>query len=164
MKKLRSSNFGEGWRWAIRQEGFSLIELIIVIAIMAVLVAVIAPVLSGYIGKSKKRSDEYNANEIERILTYEVQKSMTNEDEILSLEDIEMNYNGLILRIDKMLNDMDESGQFKEQIEQQLGHNNFACKRLGYHYYVQVSVDSEDTYQVVCRSVCAEQEQLSKWP
>lgn len=45
-------------------KGFSLIELIIVIAIMAVLVAVIAPTLTQYLGKSKTKTDKSNANEI----------------------------------------------------------------------------------------------------
>lgn len=41
-------------------KGFSLIELIIVIAIMAVLVAVIAPNLTKYLGSSKAKADESN--------------------------------------------------------------------------------------------------------
>jgi type IV pilus assembly protein PilA len=45
-------------------KGFSLIELIIVIAIMAVLVAIIAPNLTKYLGSSKKSADEKNKDEI----------------------------------------------------------------------------------------------------
>lgn len=45
-------------------KGFSLIELIIVIAIMAVLVAIIAPNLTKYLGKSKTNTDTKNADEI----------------------------------------------------------------------------------------------------
>ena len=37
----------------MNNKGFSLIELIIVIAIMAILVAIIAPNLTKYLGKSK---------------------------------------------------------------------------------------------------------------
>jgi len=44
--------------------GFSLIELIIVIAIMAILVAVIAPNLTKYLSKSKIETDKKNADEI----------------------------------------------------------------------------------------------------
>jgi len=46
-----------------RNNGFSLIEIIIVIAIMAILIAIIAPNLTKYLGKSKKRTDEKNAEE-----------------------------------------------------------------------------------------------------
>lgn len=46
-------------------KGFSLIELIIVIAIMAILVAIIAPNLTKYLGKSKKNTDTKNKDEIE---------------------------------------------------------------------------------------------------
>lgn len=49
-------------------KGFSLIELIIVIAIMAVLVAIIAPNLTKYLGKSKKNTDNKNKDEIESTL------------------------------------------------------------------------------------------------
>jgi len=53
------------WEKAMKSdEGFSLIELIIVIAIMAILVAVVAPNLSSYIGSAKKRTDISNAKEI----------------------------------------------------------------------------------------------------
>lgn len=53
MKKITKNN-----------KGFSLIELIIVIAIMAVLVAIIAPNLTKYLGTSKKNTDKKNADEI----------------------------------------------------------------------------------------------------
>ena len=45
-------------------KGFSLIELIIVIAIMAILVAIIAPNLTKYLAKSKRNTDKKNADEI----------------------------------------------------------------------------------------------------
>lgn len=44
--------------------GFSLIELIIVIAIMAVLVAIIAPNLTKYLGSSKEQTDKKNLDEV----------------------------------------------------------------------------------------------------
>ncbi len=53
MKKITKNN-----------KGFSLIELIIVIAIMAVLVAIIAPNLTKYLGSSKTKTDQKNADEL----------------------------------------------------------------------------------------------------
>lgn len=44
--------------------GFSLVELIIVMAIMAVLVAIIAPNLTKYLGTSKKQTDLKNLDEV----------------------------------------------------------------------------------------------------
>lgn len=50
----------------MNNKGFSLIELIIVIAIMAVLVAIIAPNLTKYLGSSKKGADDTNREEIRK--------------------------------------------------------------------------------------------------
>lgn len=45
-------------------KGFSLVELIVVIAIMVVLVAVLAPVFTRYIERSRRATDVSNANAI----------------------------------------------------------------------------------------------------
>lgn len=50
----------------MNNKGFSLIELIIVIAIMAVLVAIIAPNLTKYLGKSKTQADKTNLEEVRK--------------------------------------------------------------------------------------------------
>ena len=52
----------------INNKGFSLIELIIVIAIMAVLVAIIAPDLTSYLSKSKKNADITNADTVRDVV------------------------------------------------------------------------------------------------
>lgn len=49
-------------------KGFSLIELIIVIAIMAVLVAVIAPNLTKYLSSSKEKTDISNMDTIRGVI------------------------------------------------------------------------------------------------
>ena len=48
----------------VNNKGFSLVELIIVIAIMAVLVGVLAPTYLGYVEKSKYRTDLQNAQSL----------------------------------------------------------------------------------------------------
>ena len=65
-------------------KGFSLIELIIVIAIMAVLVAIIAPNLTKYLGKSKKNTDTKNQDEIESTLKTCITDYEMENDELLS--------------------------------------------------------------------------------
>ena len=63
-------------------KGFSLIELIIVIAIMAVLVAVIAPNLTKYLGSSKKQTDKKNLDEVHSQALNCISDAATRENEI----------------------------------------------------------------------------------
>lgn len=55
-------------------KGFSLVELIVVIAIMAILIAVIAPSFLKYVNKSKKETDKTNASELQT----EIQVNITS--------------------------------------------------------------------------------------
>ena len=67
-----------------KNKGFSLVELIIVIAIMAILAAAIAPALIRYIDKSRKASDVSTGGTIQTA----VQAALANElayDEIISV-------------------------------------------------------------------------------
>ncbi len=59
----------------IGNKGFSLVELIIVIAIMAVLVAILAPQYIKYVDKSRQSADKANADQ----LLTAVQVAMTEE-------------------------------------------------------------------------------------
>ena len=147
-----------------KNDGFSLIELIIVIAIMAVLVAVIAPNLASYLGTSKKRSDETNADETGNVITYIVQGALVDDDEKEVAQNIIQNYNERILRVDKMIADVDSTGAFKQKVEKQLSENEFKCKRQDYNYYVQVIIESGEVYEVICRSIHATADELAEWP
>lgn len=49
--------------------GFSLVELIIVIAIMAIMMAVLVPQLLKYVENSRVSKDEYEAEQIKKVIT-----------------------------------------------------------------------------------------------
>ena len=63
----------------MNNKGFSLIELIIVIAIMAVLVAIIAPNLTKYLGKSKTKTDQKNLDEVKQQVQNAISDASTDE-------------------------------------------------------------------------------------
>ena len=69
-------------------KGFSLIELIIVIAIMAILVAVIAPNLTKYLGKSKAETDKKNIDEVRHQVYNCISQATINEEKVMSDENI----------------------------------------------------------------------------
>ena len=73
-----------------KNKGFSLVELIIVIAIMAILAAAIAPALIRYIDKSRKADDIAAAETVNTA----VQTSMSNED---AYDEIMDNMTGAVL-------------------------------------------------------------------
>ena len=56
-------------------KGFSLVELIVVIAIMIVLVAVLAPVFTKYVEQSRRATDVQNANTIAEAILVEAADS-----------------------------------------------------------------------------------------
>ena len=56
-------------KWRGSNKGFSLVELIIVIAIMALLAGVLAPALLRYVEEAKIRTDEDKAAELDNAVT-----------------------------------------------------------------------------------------------
>src|SRR5690606_34051191 len=65
------------------QKGFSLVELLIVIAIMGVLAALAFSMFAGILGNSRRRADERTADQIAKALTSYIVESRDTELEIL---------------------------------------------------------------------------------
>lgn len=63
-----------------KNKGFSLVELIIVLAIMAVLVGILVPTYMIYVQKSRVSSDLQLVDSISKALTYAATDSKTSED------------------------------------------------------------------------------------
>ena len=82
-------------------KGFSLVELIIVIAIMAVLVAILAPQLLKYVERSREAKDRTVTDEIDRAITIALADETTYLATDLSADfDITVENNGTVLEVD----------------------------------------------------------------
>lgn len=67
----------------LNNKGFSLVELIVVIAIMAVLVGVLAPTFTKYVERSRKSTDVQNvAAVVTAIQTYAIDPMVATDDQI----------------------------------------------------------------------------------
>jgi type IV pilus assembly protein PilA len=100
-------------------KGFSLVELIIVIAIMAILAASLAPALIRYIDKSRKSSDLTTSSSIksayETAITNEIAKS-----EVDSLVNGETGKYALVVSTDKDGNKSVAGSQFSSEFNTNL--------------------------------------------
>lgn len=68
-------------------KGFSLVELIVVVAIMAVLVGVLAPAYLQYVEKAREQVCHTNADNYIRAIAFEAQTVEKYRTEILALKD-----------------------------------------------------------------------------
>lgn len=103
-----------------KDKGFSLVELIIVIAIMAILVAVMAPILIRYIEKAKISSDIQMLNSIYAAVTYastdpDVVQQSDSMEEIAKMADAPMK-----------LDEIDTSTLFAKEALDTLGWSDFS--------------------------------------
>lgn len=67
-----------------RNKGFSLVELIVVIAIMAVLVGVLAPQFIGYVAKTRQSTDIQNAQTLATEIGVRIANTEAGEDDFKS--------------------------------------------------------------------------------
>ena len=101
-------------------KGFSLVELIIVIAIMAILAGALAPALIKYINKSRKSADESNAD----VIRTSIQTALSNEEAVDSF--CASNTSGIATS--KTVSDLKGMGAFGDELKKILGNNQVKAK------------------------------------
>lgn len=130
-------------------KGFSLIELIIVVAIMAVLVAVIAPNLTKYLSASKKRADEVNMNTIEGTLG----KACSMAGVMVSPPDSSQNGLWVVFEEDSAYFDSDASNiggmqAFSRFVSEELSNKVPKSKQTGNPFKVKITLSASDRYEI----------------
>lgn len=111
-------------------KGFSLVELIIVIAIMAILAGALAPALIKYINKSRRSADISNADTIRTAC----QTAMSDEDAMVAI--------GTGVTSETVSNLKSAYGAFSTEISSILGSTNLTSKYFdkGNEFKVDISV------------------------
>lgn len=133
-------------------KGFSLIELIIVIAIMAVLVAIIAPNLTKYLGASKKRADEVNMNTVKGTL----EKACGMAGVMVSPPDSSQDGNWVELKegsayFDSGAPDAGGMQAFSRYVSEELSNKVPESKQNGKPFEVKITLSADGRYEVEVR-------------
>ena len=122
-------------------KGFSLVELIIVIAIMAILAGALAPALIKYIAKSRRSTDVSNAQTIATAVT-----------NALSVEDAYDSAVAGSYTVSDSGNQLGTAGAFNSEVTSQLGKSNFKPKyEKNAHFFINLESD-KSTFQVGVKS------------
>lgn len=130
-------------------KGFSLIELIIVVGIMAVLVAVIAPNLTKYLSVSKKKADEVNMNTIKGTLG----KACGMAGVMVSPPDSSQDGRWVVLEEDSAYFDSDASDiggmqAFSKFVSEELSNKVPESKQTGNPFKVKITLSAYDKYEI----------------
>ena len=135
----------------MKNKGFSLIELIVVVSILAVLVGLITPLYLGYVEKTKKSSCIYSRDKLERKVFTEIAADET------FLDFLNENYG-----IDNPNNITDEGGDISPLLERLNLSDYEICKSEGEitaNFYI-----SDDGKSYIFKILCSVHDELGNIP
>lgn len=128
-------------------KGFSLVELIIVIAIMAVLTAVLVPQLLKYVESSRVSKDEYAAEQIKKVITVAWTIEIINQELNMQPGDvIEVSYTDGASTFSCATAYPHLEAEMESTIE--IPFNYVSKAHKGQTFFVKLHYDSDGTYHV----------------
>lgn len=127
--------------------GFSLVELIVVIAIMAALTAVLLPQFLRYVEKSRVSSDEFQADQIRKVIEVAVTIEIINQELDMSPGET------IIVSYSSGASEFSCASSYphlEEEMEStiQIPYQFVSQKHKGQTFSVTVTCDDEGNYQV----------------
>ena len=121
-------------------KGFSLVELIVVVAIMAVLVGVLAPAYLKYVENSREKKDLNNIEEVR----HAVEIALADEDvftEVSNADEVTIAVNGTVTA---------ETDELQDELDATIGEFELVSKKYATEQTVIINIDSAGSVTVEC--------------
>ena len=124
-----------------KNKGFSLIELIIVIAIMAILVGVTVPVLIIFLGKTKVSADVQLCSTIREAIYISMNDPIVREADDESKDQIDLICSGSKVELDSL-----SDSEFVRNVNEIVGYDVFSASDNREHFKTQIARSNGEVY------------------
>ena len=131
-------------------KGFSLVELIVVVAIMAVLVGVLAPAYLKYVENSREKKDLNNIEEVR----HAVEIALADEDVFAQVKDkdtVEMTEAGVVTAKNTVASG--KTNELQAELDATVGDFTLVSKKYATTQTVSIAIGTDGSVTVTCTPV-----------